>query len=66
MLERDGKDIGNDSPKQARSCLFVRHSLTSQWHELVSSGRLVADVISSSSGVTFVLVLLRFRLFFFR
>ena len=26
MPERDGKDEGKDSPKQAGSCLFARHS----------------------------------------
>ena len=43
MPERDGKDQGEDSPKQADSCWFARPCwlATSEWRELVSSGRLV-------------------------
>ena len=42
MPERDGKNQGEDSLKQASSCWFARHSLTSHnLRELVSSRRLV-------------------------
>ena len=56
MPERDGKDQGEDSPK-ASELVLVRLPLLSshKWRELVSSGRLFADVMTSFSGVTFVL-----------
>ena len=42
MPERDGKNQGEDNLKQASSCWFARHSLTShKLPELASSGRLV-------------------------
>ena len=62
MPERDGKDQGDDSPKQACSGWYARHSL------LATSGanwcpRSVwfADVKFSFSGVTFVLFFIFFR-----
>ena len=44
MHERDGKDQGEDRPKQAGSCWFAHLSLLTsshKWRELVSSGRLL-------------------------
>ena len=48
MSERDGKDQGEDSPKQAGSCWFARPC------RLATSGAF-ADAMASFSGVTFVL-----------
>ena len=54
MPERDGKDEGEDSPKRlvlVRSPLLISH----KWRELVPSGVWFPDVMTSFSGVTFVL-----------
>ena len=58
MLERDGKDQGQDSSKQACLVWFARHS----WYgtsgtNLYPPGVWFADVKMSFSGVTFVLCL---------
>ena len=49
MSERDGKDQGEDSPKQAGSCWFARPC------RLATSDGAFADAMTSFSGVTFVL-----------
>ena len=38
MSEHDGKDQGEDSPKQACSCWFANHGCR-KWRELIPSGR---------------------------
>ena len=68
LPERDGKDQGNDSPKQACSCWFARHN-----SKLASSGAILyppgvfwvcrCRVVSLWRSVCFVLF--RFRLFAF-
>ena len=56
MPERDGKDQGEDSPKQAGSCWFVRPSrLATSGANLCPPGVWFADAMTSFSGVTFVL-----------
>ena len=56
MSERDGKDQGEDSPKTSGLVLVCSPLLTShKWRELVPSVRLVCSVMTSFSGVTFVL-----------
>ena len=55
MSERDGKDQGEDSPKQAGSCWFARPC------RLATSGAF-ADAMTPFSGVTFVLFCFVFRL----
>ena len=67
MLERDGnKDQEEDSPKQAVSCWFARPCwLATSGANLCPPGVWFADVMTSFSGVTFVFVLLRFRLYAF-
>ena len=56
MSERDGKDQGEDSPKQAGSCWLARpcRSATSGAN-LYPPGVWFADAMSSLSGVMFVL-----------
>ena len=61
MPERDGKDQGEDSPKQAGSCWFARHRwLATCCANLYPPGVWFADTVYFS-GVTFVLF--RFRLY---
>ena len=71
MPERDGKDQGEDCPKQAGSCWFARPCrLATSGANLYPPGVWFADVITSfSGGVTFVLfcfALLRFSSLCFR
>ena len=56
MPKRDGKDQGEDSPK-ASGLVLVRSPLwtSHKWRELVAPGVWFADVMTSFSGVTFVL-----------
>ena len=56
MPERDGKDQGENSPKQAGSCWFA-HScwLATSGANLFPPGVWFADAMTSFSGVTFVL-----------
>ena len=62
----DGKDQGEDSPKQASSCWFTHHSLIShKWRELVSSGRLVCRCYVVFLWCNVYSVLLRFLFFCF-
>ena len=66
MPERDEKDQGDDSSKEAGSCWFAHHSrLATSGANLYPPGVWFADVMSSFSDVTFVTVLFRFRLFAF-
>ena len=52
MPERDGKDQGEDSSKQADSCWFARRSgLATSGANLYPPGVLFAYVVSSSSAV---------------
>ena len=54
MPELDGKDQGEDIPKQAFSCWFARHSwLATSDANLYPPGIWFADVILSFSGVPF-------------
>ena len=64
MSERDGKDQGEDSPKQAGSFVLVRSLLLTshKWRELVSSGRL-AFGLQMSWGISLVLCLFCFASF---
>ena len=65
MPEHDGKNEGEDSPKQACSCWFARHScLARSGANLYPPGFVwLANAELSFSGVTFVLVfLLLFKL----
>ena len=56
MPERDGKDQGEDSPKQAGSCWFASPCrLATSDANLNPPGVWFADATTSSSGVTFVL-----------
>ena len=57
MSERDGKDQGKDSLKQAGSCLFARHSwLATNGANLYPRGVFwFADAVLSFSDVTLVL-----------
>ena len=56
MPERDGNDQGEDSPKQAGSCWFARPcKLVTSGANLYPPGVWFADVMTSFSGVTFVL-----------
>ena len=54
MPERDGKDQGEDRPKQVcLSCWFARHSLNliSQWCELaISSDRFLKKNLNAFNG----------------
>ena len=51
MPERDGKDQGEDSPKQVGSSWFARHSsLATSGTNLYAPGVWCADVMSSFSG----------------
>ena len=60
----DGKGQGKDSPKQAGSCWFARHSwLVKSGANLYPPGVWFADALSSFPGATFVLVSFRFRLY---
>ena len=69
MPERDGKDQGEDSPKQAGSCWFalVRSPLLTshKWRELVPSGRLVCRCYDVFLWCYVCFVLLRFRFYAF-
>ena len=66
MPERDGKDQEEDSPKQTGSCWFARPCrLATSGANLYPPGVWFADDMTSFSGVTFVFVLLRFRLYAF-
>ena len=66
MPERDGKDQGEDSPKQAGSCWFARPCwLATSGANLYPPGVWFADAMTFFSGVTFVFVLLRLRLYAF-
>ena len=57
MPERYGKDQEENSPKQAGLCWFARHSwLATIGVNSYPPGVWFADVISSCSGVTFVLL----------
>ena len=65
MPERDGKDQGEDSPKQAGSCWFARPCwpVTSGANLYPPDVWFADDVMTYFSGVTFVLIyfaLLRF------
>ena len=51
MPERDGKDQGEDSPKQAGSCWFARHTVVKS--QVARTCILQGDVVLSFSGVTF-------------
>ena len=51
MPERDGKDQGEDSPKQAGSCWFAHPCCAN----LNPSGVWFVDAMTSFSGVAFVL-----------
>ena len=54
--ERDGKDQGEDSLKQAGPCRFARQScLATSGATLYTPGVWLADVKSSLAGATFVL-----------
>ena len=54
MPERDGKDQGGDSPKQAGSCWFARPCrLATSGGNLYPPGVWFADVMTSFSGVKF-------------
>ena len=54
MSERDGKDQGEDSPKQAGLCWFARHSrLATSGTNLYPPGVWFADAMSYFSGVNF-------------
>ena len=56
MPERDVKDQGEDSPKQAGSCWFARPCwLSTSGANLYPPGVRFADAMTSFSGVTFVL-----------
>ena len=56
MPERDAKDQGEDSPKQARSCWFaLPFRLATSGANLYPPGVWFADVMTSFSGVAFVL-----------
>ena len=70
MAEREGKDQGEDSLKQAGSCWFARPCyLATSGANLCPPGVWFADVMTSFSGVTFVLfcfALLRFSSSCFR
>ena len=64
MPKRDGKDQGEDSPKQAGSCWFARRCyLAASGANLYPPGIWFADGMSSFSRVAFVLF--RFRLYTF-
>ena len=76
MPERDGNDLGEDSPKQTTcSCWFARRRsklISHKWHELVSFGRFSLQVNRYRwCHVVFLwhyssyFVLFRFRLFDF-
>ena len=63
MPERDGKDQGEDSLKQAGSCWFARPCwLAASGADLYPLGVWIADLMTSFSGVAFLFVLLCFRL----
>ena len=56
MHERDGKNQGEDNSKQADSCWFTRHCrLATRGANLYASGAWLGEVISSFSGVWYVL-----------
>ena len=62
MPDYNSKEQGEDSPEQA--CSLISH----KWRKLLSSRRFLfsfVDAVLSFSGVTFVFVLFRFRLFVF-
>ena len=64
MPESDGKGQEEDIPKQEASCWFARHSLlATSGANLYPPGVWFADVMSSFSGIIFVL--LCFRLYAF-
>ena len=66
MPERDGKDQGEDSPKQTGSCWFARPCwLATSGANLCPPGLCFADVMTSFSGVRFVLFCFVFRLYAF-
>ena len=60
MPERDGRDQGEDSPMQARSCLFARHFLLA-----ISGAKLYHPSMTFSGHKLFCYVLFRFRLLTF-
>ena len=66
MSERDGEDQEEDSPIQACSCWFARHSWLATSGANLSPGQVfsLADVMLPFSGVSFFLCLV--FLFFFR
>ena len=65
--ERDGKDQGEDIPKQAGSCSFARPCClaTSSGANSYPPGVWFADVTTSFSGVTFVLFCFVFHIYAF-
>ena len=63
MPERDGKDQGEDSPKQAGSCRFARHSGLAT--NVARTCILRVDFVLSFSSVTFVLFCFVFVFFAF-
>ena len=66
MPERDGKDQGENIPKQAGSCWFARPCrLARSGANLCPPGVWFADVMTSSSGVKFVLFCFVFVLMLF-